>query len=362
MTRSGRRGISRWEFWPFWLFYAPVYVHLLAAGVRQRRLSSFCCANPGIPFGGLLGYSKHDLAVHLPARVLPETVIVPLTATLSRVDAERREHGIGFPCILKPDRGERGFLVERIGSAAELSAYLDRAHRFAAAMERVGLDAAGERLLLQEYVDEPAEFGVMWLRDPDEPRGRITSIVQKELLAVRGDGRASLAALIASGERTRLHEHLLRKQFAKRLDEVVPAGEELRLVEVGNHVRGATFLNANSLIDEEMISRFAPLADLLPGFFVGRFDVRCRDAAALRAGAFSVVEVNGVNSEPAHIYDPANTLRSAYRDLLEHWRAVERVAAANTRRGCSSPALGDLGRAISRHGRRLRAARGLQGL
>ena len=320
-------------------------------------MTHFCCANPGLPYGGLLEYSKQAISNHLPSRVSPATAVVTLNAGPSEIATAMRTAGIGYPCIIKPDRGERGLFVEKIPTDGELRAYLRRMHTFVANLRKAGLDVSGERLLVQEYVDEPSEFGVMWIRHPDEARGRVTSIVHKEFLSVVGDGRASLAQLISAGERTRLHERMLCRRYADDLSLVLPTGVRRLLVEIGNHVRGATFLDAGDQIDAEITDRFAAIARAIPGFHVGRFDVRCRDVAALRRGAFTVIEVNAVASEPAHIYDPANSLRSAYRDLLSHWRAVERVATANRRRGCRPPRLRELVAAIGRHRTRLKAAR-----
>lgn len=350
-----RRRITQWEFWPYWLFYAPVYAHLIAAGVRRRSLAQFCCANPGIPFGGLLEYSKQALAERLPRQFVPATVVVPMASPVVAIEEARLRAGIDYPFILKPDRGERGFLVEKIGGIEDLTHYHEAAGRFLELLTDAGFDPSAERLLLQEYIDEPQEFGVMWMRHPDEPVGRVTSIVHKELLAVEGDGIATLADLIARGERTRLHEPMLRSIHAGDLDLVLGAGERRYVVEIGNHVRGATFLDATHEADELIVECFAALASAIPGFHVGRFDVRARDIEALRAGDFRVVEVNAVNSEPAHIYDPSNTLRSAYRDLLWHWREIEKIAAANRRDGCAPPRTRELAAAIGRHGTRRRA-------
>lgn len=350
------RAIRHWEFWPFWLFYVPVYAQLLANGFRSGRLGRFTCANPGIPFGGLLEYSKWHLLAQLPERYCPRTVI--LGAETSAADAERMrmQAGISYPVYLKPDRGERGLLVERVEDESGLAGYLDAWHAFIRRLRDGGRDPSDERLLLQETAHGEAEFGVLYARIPGAPRGMITSVVEKELLSVTGDGSRSLADLIDAGQRTKLHREQLRAEFSDRLREVPPSGAVIPLVEVGNHVRGATFLDATRHATPELAAIFDRLAGMLAGFYIGRFDVRCESVEALNAGAFQVVEVNGVNSEPAHIYDPSNRLISAYRDLLRHWRLVERIGAANARNGCRVVAARDLLRAIRRHAGRRSAA------
>ena len=354
--RDGRR-IWQWEFWPFWAFYAPVYAQLIGAGIRNRAFGHFCCANPGIAYGGLLDYSKHGVMESIRTDFVPATAVMPGGATLDSFTDSIRELGITYPLIVKPDRGERGFFVEKIDDEAELADYLDRFALFMRELDRRGLDPAKEVLLVQEYVSDREEFGVMWIRHPEWESGRITSIVHKKLLALTGDGQTSLGDLISSDERAAYHESMLRDLYASRLAEIPAEGELVPLVEIGNHSRGATFLNATPLADQRLLDTMTPIANSIPGFSLGRFDIRASSFEALCAGQFRIIEVNGVNSEPAHIYDPDNRLRDAYGDLLSHWRLVEQVAAGHRRNGCSPPSFKDLRAALGRHGSRQAAAR-----
>lgn len=354
--KDGRR-LRQWEFWPFWAFYAPVYGHLFASALRNRSFPHFCCANPGIRYGGLLEYSKQSLMDPLPAHQVPVTRVIPLDTSPESALRTAKEAGIGFPMILKPDMGERGFFVEKIDDEVGLRSYLAQSAGFLALLRDAGRDTSAERLLLQSYVPEREEFGVMWVHDPRWSAGRITSIVHKRLLSVTGDGESTLGELISAHERARFHETMLRERYASELHRVVPRDEEMLLVEIGNHARGATFLDATSAADEALRDVIAPLAAAIPGFHLGRFDIRAASFEALRAGKFRVIEVNGVNSEPAHIYDPRNSLRKAYGDLLTHWRLVESVARANREAGCEPPRFRELLDAVRRHGSRQKIAR-----
>jgi len=243
-------------------------------------------------------------------------------------------------------------MVEKVFVPEELAAYLSECAAFADRLRGDGTDPSGERLLIQAMAPGRLEFGVLYARHPGDDDGEITSIVEKELLTVFGDGERTLAALIDAGERTRLHRTQLFADFTERLTEVPSAGTEVPLVEVGNHIRGATFLDANAHATPDLAVIFHELALALEGFYIGRFDLRCDSVEALAAGRFQVIEVNGVNSEPAHIYDPSNRLAHAYRDLLRHWRRVESIAAANARNGCPIVPAGELFGAIRRHARR----------
>lgn len=345
------RALRHWEFWPYWFFYTPVYVQLLLGGLKSGRLGRFTCANPAIPYGGLLEYSKWELLSKLPEPNRPSTLVVPLDVSPDDAEAARLRAGIGYPCYAKPDRGERGLMVEKLRNRTALASYFSACRSFADRLSAAGRDPSEELILIQATAPGDLEFGVLYARMPGE-KGRITSIVEKELLSVIGDGTRTLAQLIDAGERTRLHRATLRQEFANRLSDIPPPGAEVGLVDVGNHVRGSTFLDANRHASPELVQVFDDLVSGMDGFCIGRFDLRCRSVEALTAGEFQAVEVNGVNSEPAHIYDPANRLVSAYRDLLRHWRLVQSIAAVNAARGCRVISGRELFAAIRRHARR----------
>jgi hypothetical protein len=331
----------RWEFMPFWLFYVPVYVYLFVRAIRHRKLTWFLAANPGLRFGGFVEYSKDEMLRHFPEDVLPATRRFAAPPAAAAVLAAMGELGISFPVILKPDIGERGYGVAKIAGEAELTAYLD-AWRDGAA------------LLLQEFVSFRREYGVMTVRLPGEVGIRVTSVVIKESLEVVGDGASTLAVLIDNDERAWLHRKMLRRLYADRLEWVPVAGERTVLSDIGNHVRGSTFRDGNRLISDALVRRFSPLMDAIPGFFLGRFDVKADSFAELEAGRFKIMEVNGVNSEPAHIYDPDKGIFSAWTDLLRHWKYINLVSAANMAAGARPESAGELMSALREHYRRRR--------
>ena len=96
---------------------------------------------------------------------------------------------------------------------------------FSGRVIEAGLSSVHERLLLQEYVNHPQEYGVMYIRHPSDDSGRITSIVGKEFLKAEGDGESTLAELVRRGERSRLHASMLSRQFSQEWDQVLGAGE-----------------------------------------------------------------------------------------------------------------------------------------
>jgi hypothetical protein len=229
------------------------------------------------------------------------------------------KHPVPFPFILKPDVGQRGAGVKLIRNLAEADAYLEQ---------------TGEALVLQRYVPGPHEVGIFYHRLPGEAHGRIFAITEKVFPVVTGDGRRTLGELIDGDPRARFQSDRYRERFRNRLDEVLPEGRTLRLVEAGNHAQGCLFLDGAWILTPELETRIDAISRAVPGFFVGRYDIRFTDIDALQAGhRFQILELNGAAAEATSIYDPSTPLRKAYATLFRQWEIVFEIGAANRATG-----------------------------
>jgi hypothetical protein len=327
---SGRRRLAgflkrkaQWEFWPPWAAYLPFLPYFLYLAVRHRSSTLFTAANPGIPSGGFVGESKSDILCHLsrvPGAVAEYAVIPAEFEAAGRVQTARRfmiENGFEYPVVLKPDIGERGHGVAVIRSAEELESYLR--------------SAAGDTII-QRYVDGN-ELGVFYYRYPNEPRGRIFSITDKRFPVVTGDGKSNVRELILRDPRAVCLAAAYENAAKRPLDDVPEAGDEVQLVELGSHCRGAVFLNGARLKTPALEDAIDRLSHAHPGFFFGRFDLRTASLEAFRQGLFTVIELNGVSAEATHIYDPAVNLIDAYRVMFRQWKIAFEIGAANRGRG-----------------------------
>ena len=111
-------------------------------------------------------------------------------------------------------------------------------------------------------------------------------------------------------------------------------GTAIRLAFAGSHSRGAIFRDGTHLVTPAMEARFDAIAQALPEFWFGRFDVRFADFAQVRAGGdFTIVEVNGAGAESTHIWDRRTSLWTAWRDLMRQYRWLFEIGAANRARG-----------------------------
>ncbi|RMG18472.1 MAG: hypothetical protein D6730_22800 [Bacteroidetes bacterium] len=312
--------LLHWEYWPMNLVYTPVYLYWLYLAIRSRALLFFSAANPGIETGGLYGDAKIDILNLIPTAYKPRTCHVGRNKSKAEIRQLLQQYGIGYPLIAKPNVGERGFWVEKIDDEAGLWHYL-RSH-------------PQVDLLVQEYVHYPEEVSVLYYRFPGEQRGHISSLTLKKFLSVTGDGHSTLRQLITAYPRARLQLAVLEQRLGSCMEEVLPRGETRQLVPIGNHSRGTTFLDGCHLIDERLLAVFDRISQQLPGIYFGRFDIRCQSLEALKQGRdFRILEINGVKSEPTHIYQPGFSLLEAYRILFRQWRIIYQLSMANNRRG-----------------------------
>jgi hypothetical protein len=344
LDMSGRQ-ISFFEFWPQRYFYAPIFLYWLWLTVRHGGFTLPTISNPLFPMGGWVGESKatvFEYAGPYARRFIAPWATLDRTPnlTVARALEVAAQAGLSLPFVAKPDMGCRGAGVRRVRSKAELADY-------------IAAFPMNERIVFQALVDHEAEAGVFYIRKPNETRGRIVSLTLKYFPYVYGDGRSTLAELIARDPRAGQLQHIYLPRHKRRLDWVVPKGQPFRIAFAGSHSRGTIFRNGNHLITEAMTDAFDRIGKDIKEFYFGRFDVRFPDIEDLRAGRnFIVVEVNGAGAEATHIWDRHITLWEAYRALAHQYRALWETGAQNVKRGFKPARLKDLIRAY-RHETRL---------
>lgn len=268
--------------------------------------------------GGMFGESKYEVLKKVPPRYTPVTTLMKMPCKKHEVIDAMQQHGLQLPVIFKPDLGERGFMVQRIETELDIENYLSKMkHHF----------------VVQELVDLPLEFGVFYSRLPHDPQGKVTSVVMKEMLSITGDGYSTLQQLIFKKERAKLQWGQLKKIFSTQLNEVIPPGETIELVSIGNHCLGTKFLDGGHLINEKLSTTFDEMSKQIDGFYFGRFDLRCASVEDLYNGNVKVLELNGCGAEPAHIYHPGYSLFKAIGVLLNHWRSIFVIARENAKQG-----------------------------
>jgi membrane protein DedA with SNARE-associated domain len=335
------RKITHWEFWPMPVFYIPVLLKCLTLAVRYRSLSLPTLANPGMHTGGLIGESKYETLRDL-GSAHPEFVVKTYLARFespeqqfAAVNVLMAQRGLKYPVVFKPDVGQRGDGFKLIHTSAEAECYVRSFSR---------------DLLIQEYAPGPREAGIFYYRFPHQEKGRILAITEKVFPFVTGDGHLTLEELIRRDPRASVLANVYLQRFAAERSLVPAPGEQVRLVEAGNHCQGAIFLDGWHLYSAQLEEAIDRLSRSVSGFFVGRFDVRYASDVSLRNGEdFQIVELNGASSEATNIYDPANSLWNAYRTLFRQWEIIFAIANENRKFGLTPTPLGTVWRNWSRY-------------
>jgi hypothetical protein len=310
--------LRHWEYWPFGIVQFPVILYYCWLSLRARSFIFFSGSNPGITMGGMFGESKYDIIKQIPSQYVPKTILIKSDERTEDIIRILQANNLSFPVIFKPELGERGFMVKKINSAEDVDRYIQMMkHNF----------------LAQELVDLPCEFGIFYMRFPAHEKGHVTSVTMKEMLSVTGDGRTTLMNLIFAKDRAKLQWKTLQKTFHSRLTEIIPAGEKIELVSIGNHCLGTMFLDGNHLINEKLSQTFDAISKEISGFYFGRFDLRCASIEDLYQGNVKILELNGCGAEPAHIYQPGFSFTKAVGVLLKHWRNIFLIAEENAKRG-----------------------------
>jgi pimeloyl-ACP methyl ester carboxylesterase len=337
----------RHEFWPWYVFYAPLLPWLAWLGFRYRGIMTFTCVNPALGLGGgVIGESKShilhslgdDPAVLAHAMLPADGDGAARLRELERALQDRPELG-GWPIILKPDRGERGYAVRLCRGPEDALDYLGR---------------IDQDVIAQRYHPGPHECSIFWQRDDRAPHGgRIFSMTRKEFQTVTGDGRRTLQALVLADPRLRMQADVFLDRFADQRTRVLAPGETLRMSESGNHAQGALFRDGADLASGPLAARVGAIVRRIedacggPGFDFGRMDVRYTSDEALRRGrGLAVIELNGASSESTNMYDPDGSLAWAWGVLLRQWATVYRMGAARRAEGARPMGAGELVRLL----------------
>ena len=310
--------LTHWEFWPFNVFYFPLFFYYAWLCLKARSFFFFSASNPGIEYGGMLGESKIKILDKFRDSHKPYTLLIEPGLKRDEFEKILQESKLTYPFILKPDIGERGWMVKKISNSEQLDRYLSQIK---------------VPFLLQELIESPVEMGVFYYRMPDEEFGKVTSIVLKEMMTVVGDGVSDIKTLLLKNPRSVITLDEIEKTSGELFDYIPELGEEVEAVPIGNHCRGTTFLNGNDLINEQVHRAVDTVAKQHDGFYFGRFDLRCDSLEDLAKGNFKIFELNGAGAEPAHIYQPGFSLLRAYRDLIFHQSLMYKIARKNNQLG-----------------------------
>ena len=313
------------ERMPKWLICVPLVLQWLWLGLRHRSFTLPSVANPGITAGGLVGETKCEYfeAMGPLARVsIPPYCTLPPQEreSVAQIRRAMARAGIAFPVVAKPDLGMCGFGVRRIADEPALARY-------------VASFPAAQTIVLQQWLADAGEAGVFYARHPREAKGRIIGLALRYPPQVLGDGRSTVAQLIAADPRAGRAQQA-GHEIAVDCSRVPVAGESVQLAMIGSTRVGGLYRDGSACITPELTAAVDAIARDMCQFHFGRFDLRFPDLQALREGrGLRVMEVNGAGSEAIQAWDPDIGAAQAFGIIFAKQRMLFEIAAANRAHG-----------------------------
>ena len=309
MKKLQWKRIYKPEFWPFWIFYFPAYFYYFLLAIKSKRWVYFSNLNSSMKLGGAFLSSKYKYLKQLPKKWTPITLAISKTTSFSEIKKLLQLKQLDFPLIIKPDLGERGKGVEKLESIDMLAHYLKQYKN-------------NDTLLIQEFIDYPIELGILFYWDT-EGKPNISSIGEKSFCEIEGNGKDTLKKLVHDNHRVNHREKIIQTRFKTYWNSILPIGEKLLIEPIGNHNKGTIFLDARGKFSPEMLNWIAQTAESIPDFDYGRFDLKIKNWDAFSdQNGIKVMEVNGVNSEPIHIYDPNYSYWKAQKDIFYQMKII----------------------------------------
>jgi len=320
------RECSVLERMPKWLICVPLVVQWLWLSLRYGGATLPSAANPHLTSGGLVGEGKLEYFRGMGplARSLTADYCAVFNDGTANEDSLRRimaENGLAFPVVAKPDLGLCGYGVRLLPDMAALRAYL-------------AAFPSGETVVLQRYLPQEGEAGIFYARDPVTGEGRIIGLALRYFPRVTGDGRSTVAQLVAADVRARRIARSPRHECNVPSESVPAAGQQVRLATIGSTRVGGLYRDGAALITPELVRAIDAIARDMPDFHFGRFDVRCENLRELGAGrGFTIMEINGAGSEAIEAWDPDIGVLQGFRMVFAKQRLLFAIGAAQRKAG-----------------------------
>lgn len=308
--------MTRWEYWTPQQLYIPLTPIWLYLAMRGRQLMFYTGANPTMKHGGMSMVPKNEIYDLIPEEYIPNTILVNPKMGIDAIMQKTKQKGIDFPMVAKPNIGIKGLGVKFIHQLSDLESYLDM---------------TDDDFLIQSKIPYSNEVGIFYCRYPDQKAGFCTGMVKKEFLSVTGDGKSTILQLIEAYPRALFQMKAIQKLHNEDvLKRILSAGERFELIPFGSHTRGAKFIDISEHLTEALCDKINEISVQTDGFYYGRLDVMYDNWEDLLQGKkLTVIEINGAQAEPTHMYDPKHSLFYAWGQIYKHYSIMERINRQN---------------------------------
>ncbi len=254
---------------------------------------------------------KTDIYALLPQKIVPATTII---VSRSAVDIFIKNNNLSFPLIIKPNVGVKGFKVTKVNDAQGIDSFFAEN------------DMVDREWLIQEFLNQEKEYSVLFYRYPKAKKHGVSSFVEKEYPFVIGDGKKTLKVLLHEYRNPYLLRTDVVKRLERKLDSIPKKSEEVILDFIGNYSRGAKFYSRMNFVDQEMAKNLNSMFQNAKGLNFFRVDFKANSIDDFLNGDYKILEVNGMKSEPLHIYDPKSSFWNNVKILNHHWKIIEDIS------------------------------------
>lgn len=296
----------------YWIskhYYYQSLVHYLLQAIQFRNIAYFSVCNAGIPFGGMLDDAKSDVYNLVHDRYLIQSYLVNSSNELIEIIEQPKLY---YPFVLKPNIGFKGHDVHVIKNRDQLFSVLD------------DIDFSKE-WLAQEYVDYTCEYSILYRRLPYSDTGEVSSFIEKKYPFVEGDGSSTVEQLIDQYNNPFIDKELLKEELASDLNYIPSVAEKYVLHRIGNYSRGSKFYSLQHEIDKRLLAAMNRFYEDSKELHFFRIDCKANTLEDLRQGNFKIMELNGLKSEPLHIYDPNSTMMGNYKIIKDQWKFIKTI-------------------------------------
>lgn len=279
------------------------------------KIGHLKAVNPGMShFSGMIEIPKSEINRHISQEFLPKTILCSPTEPVKTLLKKKSQEKIEYPVICKPNSGERSNGVQFITDDQELEAYTKESDK---------------DFLLQEFCPYKCEFGIAVERK-DKKTFSISSLAQKNTPSITGDGKKSVKELIQELSVTEEQkEKILRNASQKELSLIPKKGEEISIVRTASISLGTEILDIRDQITPALERQISKVLKNYKGFNVGRFDIKADSVQDIIDGKFTVIELNGINGIPMHVYDNKFSLEEKYEEIKAYFDRIYTYALKN---------------------------------
>lgn len=310
------------------IIYLPATLYAILIGIKNRNLFFLSLANPKHALGGFVLDSKYEQQQRIPAPWRLKSLRIKPRAYINHKQIISL---FDFPVIVKPDIGEGGKGVKQIKQMDSLVAFSRQAK---------------VAFIIQEYTSLTHEYSILCYRYSTSIY--IRSITERIPLKVTGDGKMTLSDLINKLPYCNNKRQRIIASADTQLNERL-YNNELRIVNgLGNYDFGATYIE-HTEVKSPLKKAITDLFTALQNYDVARIDVKAKNWNELQNGHFKVLEINGLNGEPIHIYDQKYTLFSAQKEILKHWKQIHYISKNNAKSFRNRTSLWDGIKLLNKH-------------